>query len=106
MPHTPGPWAPDSWGDDEYDVYTAGTDKLICSLAQSYDEETGQGLNANIEADARLIAAAPELLNALRQAKDELIVLYEKAYPNDETDNETTQIIDRAIAVIAQAEGS
>lgn len=106
MPHTPGPWEPGNWGDDEYDVYTADTDQLICSLAQSYDEETGQGLHVNIEADARLIAAAPELLDALRQAKDELIALYEKTYPDDETDNETTQIIDRAIAVIARAEES
>jgi hypothetical protein len=104
MPHTPGPWAPSYWGDDDYDVYTADTDQLICSLAQRYDEKTGRGLSGNIEADARLIAAAPDLLAALKQAKDELITLYEKTYPDDETDNETTKIIDRAIAVIARAE--
>jgi hypothetical protein len=65
MPHTPGPWEAHGWGDDEYDVHIAGTEKLICSLHQEYDEETGAGLCENIEADARLIAAAPELYRVL-----------------------------------------
>jgi hypothetical protein len=57
-------------------------------------------------ADARLIAAAPELLAILRSAVDELISLYARVYPDDESDNETTQIIDRAIAQCCESRGS
>ncbi len=52
-----------------------------------------------------LVAAAPELLAALRQAKSELMDLYEEAYPDDESDNSVTAAIDRAIAAIKKAEG-
>jgi hypothetical protein len=31
--------------------------------------------------------------------------LYEQLYPDDESDNDTTAVIDRAIAAIATAEG-
>jgi hypothetical protein len=102
--HTAGPWTVDAWGDDECDVY-GPVDQLICSLSQKYCEDTGQGLNQNIEHDAALIAAAPDMLSTLRRAKDELIELYEHLYADDESDNETTEVIDRVIAVIAQAEG-
>jgi hypothetical protein len=44
--HTPGPWEAEGWGDDGHDVYAAGTDKLICEVAQNYDEESGEGLNS------------------------------------------------------------
>ena len=52
-----------------------------------------------------LVAAAPELLAALRQAKFELIDLYEKAYPESEPENSMTAAIDRAIRAIKKAEG-
>lgn len=54
---------------------------------------------------AHLIAAAPELLAALKEAKSELVALYEDAYPDDESDNETTAVIDMVAAAIAKAEG-
>jgi len=53
----------------------------------------------------RLLAAAPEMLASLKAAKNELIDLYEAAYPDDESDNDTTAVIDRVIAAIAAAEG-
>lgn len=52
-----------------------------------------------------LFSAAPNLLAALKMAKDELIDLYEEAYSADETDNDITEAIDAAIAAIAKAEG-
>ena len=55
--------------------------------------------------DQRLIAAAPSLLVALRELKDEAISLYEEVYADDESDNQTTDAIDFAIEVLAIAEG-
>ena len=55
--------------------------------------------------DARLIAAAPALLTALRAVKSEFIDMYEACYPNDESDNDVTAAIDMVIAAIAKAEG-
>ena len=52
-----------------------------------------------------LIAAAPEMLACLREAKAELLDLYEAAYPDDESDNDTTRVIDRVIEVISKATG-
>ncbi|NBO19965.1 MAG: hypothetical protein EBV03_12235, partial [Proteobacteria bacterium] len=56
------PWIVDEWGDHEIDIYDAN-DELICALQQEYDE-TGRGANHEIEANAALISAAPELLQA------------------------------------------
>ena len=59
--HTPGPWDCIPGADNEKSVW------LICGPGQSYigqvDAEDGEGLN---EDDARLIAAAPDLLEALK----------------------------------------
>lgn len=57
------------------------------------------------EGVANLVAAAPSLLAALREAKSELIELYERAYPEDESDNDTTRVIDAVVNAIAKAEG-
>lgn len=62
--HTKGPWAT---GQGMFDAILAHDDSLICRLS-SVDYRTGQQLNrSNGEdlANARLIAAAPELLEAL-----------------------------------------
>jgi hypothetical protein len=58
-----------------------------------------------LEVDARLIAAAPELLAVLHEAKCELLDLYSLVYQNDEEVNATTEVIDRVIAVLNKAEG-
>ena len=53
----------------------------------------------------RLLAAAPKMLDALREARDCLVEMYEAAYPNDESDNDVTDVIDWVISAIAKAEG-
>jgi len=53
MKHTPGPWHP------AHDQVVTDNDSLICSLSGL----RGPGYT---QANARLIAAAPELLEALR----------------------------------------
>jgi hypothetical protein len=63
--HTPGPWEAHAWGDDEFEVL--GEKVVICDLKQEYGEK-GRGMNKNIEADAKLIAASPQLLAALKAA--------------------------------------
>jgi hypothetical protein len=96
MAHTPGPWVfRDPEGDELHEIYAESGRELICFPVWTHNQK------ANIP----LIAAAPELLAALKGAKDELIVLYEECYPNDEDDNDVTAAIDMAIAAIAKAEG-
>jgi hypothetical protein len=77
--HTPGPWnadknfmGPDTYGDgNSIPVFPRGGGVAICDVVAV----TGEGLSrpdvqARAEANARLIAAAPELLEALEKAAD------------------------------------
>lgn len=57
------------------------------------------------ESTARLIAAAPDLLAALRLVKTELIDPYVEHYPGDDIDEDIAKAIDAAVAAIAKAEG-
>lgn len=65
MTHTPGPW---TTGRGMFDAILAADDSLVCRLS-TVDYRTGKQINrSNHEdlANARLIAAAPRLLEALR----------------------------------------
>ena len=53
----------------------------------------------------RLMAAAPEMLAALRAARDDLSDLLEVAHLTDEGVADTTAVLDQVIAAIAKAEG-
>ena len=104
MTHTPGPWTAEppgiyGYGADDDKYWAVQTEDERIALVVTDPDEEGQ-------ADAQLIATAPNLLDALKKAKDELISLYEQQYPDDESDNETTKVIDYVIATIAQAEGT
>lgn len=54
--HTPGPWHVDIYG--EYNVVESSDCRLIATVRS--------GRNSSLKADARLIAAAPDLLDALQ----------------------------------------
>ncbi|EKT4441781.1 hypothetical protein QEK83_002441 [Stenotrophomonas maltophilia] len=54
--HTPGPWAYQEDSDAYTHIVRGPNNRFICQLAQTTSSE--------IEANARLIAAAPELLEA------------------------------------------
>lgn len=58
--HTPGPWAYQEDSDAYTHIVRGPGNRFICQLAQT--------TSAEIEANARLIAAAPELLGALSRA--------------------------------------
>jgi len=65
--HTPGPWACVSGArKGEFTVYLPTDGMLICSRNE-YDDK-----HAEMLANARLIAAAPDLLKATMWARDDL----------------------------------
>lgn len=105
MSHTPGPWFRES------DINDEGSDWILVTKGYELiaDLRLDSGLNPVSEeeqdANAFLIAAAPELLAVLRTALNELVCLYEEVYPDDESDNDTTAAIDAITDVIAKAEG-
>lgn len=112
--HTPGPWRIDGESDNEGEAETivAGDgSRTIAWTCNTFDSDADDGYGEEIitdedRANGYLIASAPDMLEALQEARDELIRLYEKFYPNDESDNETTEIIDYVIATIEQARGN
>lgn len=67
--HTPGPWHVVPYGDGNALVICTEPDGnwRICFLATPGDSS---GAWETINADARLISAAPEMLEALKQARD------------------------------------
>lgn len=57
--HTPGPWTDKALSDGTADKVIAADGERLCDIASSYRTK------AEMTANARLIAAAPELLQAL-----------------------------------------
>lgn len=71
--HTPGPWKSvnHSWSDTS--ILAPDFDHAICRLDINHaTEESQEADEAQMAANARLIAAAPELLEALRIVRDTL----------------------------------
>ena len=68
LKHTPGPWTVEEYGDDETPtlVIHKDSESRICFMATP----GSHGDPAKIEADAYLIAAAPDLLEAARLLED------------------------------------
>lgn len=62
--HTPGPWSV-LYSSNKYPSIHAGETKTPIAVLYEYVSETDRDLLDNAEANARLIAAAPELLEAL-----------------------------------------
>jgi hypothetical protein len=64
LQHTPGPWTIEEYGDDETPtlVIHKDSESRVCFMATP----GSHGDPAKIEANARLIVAAPDMLAALR----------------------------------------
>lgn len=93
MSHTPGPWkVVDRW-------YVWTDDDVGCEVAKVCDENLDDDTLVQADADARLIAAAPELLHELQH----LLSMWEEAigWKPDYMD-----MADSARKVIAKATGS
>lgn len=82
--HTPGPWYVDG-------VYINSAAGLICEIPTSFDDDP------LAEPDARLIAAAPDLLEAAQKVIDEAARMA--------MTTRRRKIFDNLAAVIAKAEG-
>jgi hypothetical protein len=94
--HTPGPWLADGTGC----VYSATLPKDDCVIAEL------QQASVNWDADACLIAAAPEMLDALYSSLASLRWLTEwRTHDATTCDQEIEYEIGRISKIIAKAEG-
>lgn len=88
MTHTPGPWKVA----DRF--YILMDDDVACEVAKVCDENIDDDMVGQCDADARLIAAAPEMLAALKYMVE-----------NAEAEGWSGLMISDAVAAIAKAEG-
>ena len=88
--HTPGPWFAKRAGDGGYFEWYVGRDGENCSIAEDIADPMTRDPS---EANAHLIAAAPELLEALKMMLEGGL------------EGPTPQAIETALATIAKAEG-
>ena len=95
MKHTPGPWNWDDGEDQDLPKLLAPSSK-VCDFgnAEQYYPTSGDPPN---EADAHLIAAAPELLAALKRLHD--------CYSVSHSQETRQSCWDQAISAITKAEG-
>lgn len=92
--HTPGPWTTDDIDQSDFYRYVIGENKIVCRVRL-------KGFMGNklehAEANARLIAAAPDLLDSLSE-------IFDYAGGADSALHDE-YVMDRARAAIAKAEG-
>jgi hypothetical protein len=90
MAHTPGPWQ-------------ALSTEIVSTARPDHDCVVADVLSEDYEADARLIAAAPELLHGLKAAVASIVELAQ--YEEAARDMAATGWFDDAVKAIAKAEG-
>jgi hypothetical protein len=91
---TPGPWKYDTYGMSAYVFTDSKLEEAICDLEYDTDDPDAEDdARELVRANARLISAAPDLLDALR----EFVRRFESA------DDEPAYVV-RARAAIAKAE--
>jgi hypothetical protein len=111
--HTPSiyrPWEPDGdcpapWSVEDTDERVHVSDAqggLIADCTNGFDGDEGWVMSAACGPLARLIAAAPELLDELRA----MVGLFMDRYPTKGLDDEAQERINAARAAIAKATGS
>lgn len=108
--HTPGPWDCVGEGYDSMaarDCWSAGYAVISRDANGEFDENIclidEQSDDAVAFANARLIAAAPDLLAALKDMNDQYARLVAERYPNSAFYGD--RLLDQARAAIVKAEG-
>jgi hypothetical protein len=104
--HTPGPWkvVNNSWSDTT--IVAPGFDHGICLLDINHaTEESQEADEAQMAANAALIAAAPDLLEALRALECHVSANLSSDYPAG-IDVEFDEPFKKARAAIARATGA
>ena len=95
--HTPGPWIID-WNVSRLDIFGADETTLVASLRRS---SLSQAIDEAARSNARLIAAAPEMYEAIAAIATAMNLGY---IPN-EILSEGSPILEGLRAAIAKAEG-
>lgn len=108
--HTPGPWIPNRFDPSSPMTVVAESGEWVCKVSSSgmWANQTPETEDAN----AQLIAAAPDLLAALEALLPyaESEVAYHEAFADIDEENaeehrESQAAIDKARAAIARAQG-
>jgi len=102
MGHTPGPWVVGGASGNEGEAREiVAASRTIAWSASTWDEDEGDVVTEEDDANAHLIAAAPDLLAALRDCRDWLVAIC------DSNNLEATEriYIEAATAAIEKAEG-
>jgi hypothetical protein len=97
--HTPGPW----YVREQDDIDAEGNGYVWAVKGESHGSYIQNPGHANSEANARLMAAAPEMLKALEELLDLTALM-----PNSDdavNDPELEPALERARAAIAKAQG-
>ena len=105
--HTPGPWGVSNLGWGERLIHQTHGDRLHIAVIHrrsvSSQKPTGESLPA--DDNARLMAAAPELLAACREAVVRLEGLSEADYQRLRADDLVSQLNDAITKALLPAEG-
>lgn len=88
--HTPGPW---NWHQYSRGLYIYGLGHQVCCI----DASRASDMDHEDKANARLIAAAPDLLEALQAFVSDHLTLSECV--------QNAAVLERALAAIAKTEG-
>lgn len=95
--HTPGPWEID-WNVTRLDIFSSDAKVLVASLRRS---ALSEGIDEAARANARLIAAAPEMYEVIAA----IATAMNCGYIPNEILSEGSPILEELRAAIAKAEG-
>jgi hypothetical protein len=74
--HTPGPWMASLNRENIWQPIDGAAPKLICTIERDDKPEVlGSSFHCEFQANAHLIAAAPELLEVLKELKRERLAI-------------------------------
>jgi predicted nucleotidyltransferase len=99
MAHTPGPWSRNISPARKYPTIFAGRNSHVCTLVSQRRDD------AELEANANLIAASPDLLAALKEAASMLDYVAAVGLEALDASKRVPGIQARVEAAIAKAEG-